>query len=199
MENGFHRWNWSQGAFATAQSYADAAKLEKLVKSSLKGDYQLLITTRDIPEAHQTFFRNQALYYIDDQNRCFVHGGFNRHNDFKGQGKHVYCWDRDLWMSAMSFSAIDKKYGFRMKDKFIEVFIGHTATTNWETNETKTDAGIVLPAGNPIDYPIKAANIWNMDTGAGWDGRLTIMDVDTKEYFQSDLVEQLYKGEKGRK
>ena len=34
-----------------------------------------------------------------------------------------------------------------------------------------------------------------MDTGAGWNGKLTIMDVDTEEYWQSDLVESLYPNE----
>jgi hypothetical protein len=31
-----------------------------------------------------------------------------------------------------------------------------------------------------------------MDTGAGWTGKLTIMDVQTKEYWQSELVQLLY-------
>ncbi len=37
------------------------------------------------------------------------------------------------------------------------------------------------------------AGIWNLDTGAGWEGKLTVMNVDTKEYYQSDPVEDLYK------
>ncbi len=45
---------------------------------------------------------------------------------------------------------------------------------------------------------MQAANIWNLDTGAGFKGKLTIMDVTTKEYFQSDLAQDLYKNEKGR-
>jgi len=35
---------------------------------------------------------------------------------------------------------------------------------------------------------MKAANIYNLDTGAGHTGRLSIMDVDTKEFWQSDVV-----------
>jgi serine/threonine protein phosphatase 1 len=45
---------------------------------------------------------------------------------------------------------------------------------------------------------MKAANIWNLDTGAGYNGKLTIMDIKTKEYWQSDLVTELYKDKKGR-
>ena len=45
---------------------------------------------------------------------------------------------------------------------------------------------------------MKAGNIFNLDTGAGWDGKLTIMDIDTLRYWQSDNVKTLYKDERGR-
>jgi serine/threonine protein phosphatase 1 len=41
-------------------------------------------------------------------------------------------------------------------------------------------------------------NVWDMDTGAAFSGRITVMDIDTKRYWQSDLVEDLYPGEAGR-
>ena len=31
---------------------------------------------------------------------------------------------------------------------------------------------------------MNAANIWNLDTGGGWYGFISIMDVDTKEVWQ---------------
>lgn len=46
--------------------------------------------------------------------------------------------------------------------------------------------------------PVKALNVYNLDTGGGWEGKVTIMDVDTKGYWQSDLVKELYPNEKGR-
>lgn len=42
--------------------------------------------------------------------------------------------------------------------------------------------------------PIHVCNVWNLDTGAGWSGKLTIMNVTTKEYWQSDLTPDLYGG-----
>ncbi len=42
--------------------------------------------------------------------------------------------------------------------------------------------------------PIHACNIWNIDTGAGWSGKLTIIDVDSKKYWQSDLTPDIYGG-----
>ena len=62
-----------------------------------------------------------------------------------------------------------------MESTFSCVFIGHTATTAWHT-----------------DQPMHAANIWNLDTGAGFRGRLTIMDVATKRFWQSDPVTRWY-------
>lgn len=32
-----------------------------------------------IPDTHKEFFKNQLPYYVDENNWCFVHGGFNRH------------------------------------------------------------------------------------------------------------------------
>jgi serine/threonine protein phosphatase 1 len=36
------------------------------------------------------------------------------------------------------------------------------------------------------EVPLCLNGIWMMDTGAGWGDKLTIMDVDTGEFWQSD-------------
>jgi len=41
-------------------------------------------------------------------------------------------------------------------------------------------------------------NIWNIDTGAAFTGRLTVADVHTKKYWQIEKVKDLYPREKGR-
>jgi serine/threonine protein phosphatase 1 len=46
--------------------------------------------------------------------------------------------------------------------------------------------------------PVQRACVWNVDTGAAFKGPLTIMDVDTKEFWQSEPLHQLYFEEKGR-
>ncbi len=43
-----------------------------------------------------------------------------------------------------------------------------------------------------------AGNVWNVDTGAGFNGRLTALDLRSKDFIQSDTVMYLYPGEKGR-
>lgn len=173
MQTGSHPDNWLQGGMGVVRSYKP--EVTQAWSGGLRGTFTIL----DIPESHRKFFMEQKLYYKDDQNRLFVHAGFNRHELVDNQPENVLCWDRDLWAAAMTFK--ETKYKFKMAGGYKEVFIGHTATVIWST-----------------DKPMQAANIWNVDTGAGWNGKLTIMDVDTHEYWQSDLVSELYPGEKGR-
>jgi serine/threonine protein phosphatase 1 len=67
-------------------------------------------------------------------------------------------------------------------ENYKEIYIGHT------------------PTGREYDHmrPVNLGNVWNMDTGAGYDGSISMMDLDTKEIFQSDPVYSLYPEEKGR-
>ena len=46
--------------------------------------------------------------------------------------------------------------------------------------------------------PKQACEVWMMDTGAGWDGVLSLMDIKTKEYFSSDRIPELYPDHEGR-
>ncbi len=78
-----------------------------------------------------------------------------------------------------------------------EVYIGHTPTINWKLNtQKKYKKTKIRKLG--ITTPINIQNIWNVDTAAGYGIKLTILDIETKEYFQSDLVGTLYPDEKGR-
>lgn len=200
---------WTQGALNTAFSYLKHADLPQAVEQVSDGIQwwnKVKINPVDIPESHQKFFKTQHLYYIDDNNNLFVHGGFNRHMEFKGQPEHVYYWDRDLWMAAMSYGTVnhsdsfgDRPIKFKMKTEFKEIFIGHTATTNWDEFEKENDDGLLHYVQHPRTTPMNAANIWNVDTGAGGrHGKLTFLNIETKEYFQSDLASELYPDVKPR-
>jgi serine/threonine protein phosphatase 1 len=124
-----------------------------------------------IPVEHQLFFKNQRNYYIDENKNVFVHGGFNRHQPLEDQqeDESIYYWDRDLFLAALSYEAMkDKTHSFKYKDDINEIFVGHTPTTYWGSS-----------------VPMKAANITNLDCGSGKGGKLVIMNLETKEYFQS--------------
>ena len=134
---------------------------------------------------HLIFFENMVMYYLDDQNRLFLHAGFtSMHGVEKESYPHKFCTDRTLWEMAL---AMDKKidinhylYPKRLKH-YKEIYIGHTPTTNY--NEAK---------------PMNAVNVWNIDTGAAFKGKVTGMNIGTKVFFQSDNLPGLYPDEIGR-
>jgi serine/threonine protein phosphatase 1 len=45
---------------------------------------------------------------------------------------------------------------------------------------------------------VQKATVWNVDTSAAFKGPLTIMDIETKEFWQSEPLPNLYPNEKGR-
>lgn len=173
IDTDFHPFYWTYGGKGTLISYLKHAGKEGRYFSSGSG-FKTSLQSTDIPDTHKDFFRNQQLYHIDNNRRCFVHAGFERHIPFCEQKESAYHWNRNLWSDALE----QNEYGgdtFTITTKFSEIFIGHSPTTHWGT-----------------DQPLTAFNITNLDTGAGHSGRLTIMDITTKEFWQSDPVMELY-------
>ena len=176
---------WTQqGGKATVESYIRTGHLVK--------------------DSHKEFFNKCLPYYIDEQNRGFVHGGFTSK---KGLGHEPYdanyYWDRDLWnLALMTHGRFHEgaPESARRFEKHKEIFIGHTSTFNWKCKphypEFEDDNQTIK--NGDIYVPMNRCNVWNLDTGAGYKGKVTIMDVDTKEYWQSDYVPELYPNEKGR-
>jgi serine/threonine protein phosphatase 1 len=160
----------------------------------------------DLMEKHQIeFFAKQVSYYIDDKNRGFVHGGFVSRKGLGHDATHTnYMWDRDLWSLAMMSKDITHydEDGLPSAQRFFkheELFIGHTTTGMWKVKPTFPEYHDPNQAKNGrITVPMHRCNVWNLDTGGGFEGKLTIMDVDTKEYWQSDFVKDLYPNVKGR-
>ncbi|WP_152285834.1 metallophosphoesterase family protein [Flavicella marina] len=139
----------------------------------------------NIRNIHIHFFENLNNYYVDEANRLFVHAGFTNHNGVKHEYfDKMFYWDRSLWELALAMDKNLKKDDLffpKRLSHYKEIFIGHTSLSRIER-----------------DVPTNAANVWNVDTGAAHKNPLTIMDVDTKEYWQSDPVFSLYPDEKGR-
>lgn len=136
-------------------------------------------------EKHISFLEKLNEYHIDDKNRLFVHAGFTH---LKGVAfeyfRGMLWWDRTLWETAMAvdgtLSADSIRYPQRLK-LYKEIYVGHTPV-------------IRFGASAPMNF----ANVWNVDTGAAFTGKLSILNVDTKEYWQSDSLPDLYPAEKGR-
>jgi serine/threonine protein phosphatase 1 len=139
----------------------------------------------DIKAKHITFLESLQDYFLDNENRLFVHAGFtNLHGVAHEHYPRLLYWDRTLWETAVALDRTlrpdDVNYPKRMQ-QYKEIYIGHTPVT--KIGET---------------VPTLRGNVWNIDTGAGFAGKISIIDVETKQYWQSDDLPSLYPGEKGR-
>ena len=134
---------------------------------------------------HLGFFNELKSYYIDEVNRLFCHAGFA---NIKGPQYEYHSntpyWDRSLWEMVCALdpalSVQDERYPKRLL-LFKEIYIGHTPVTRIEQ-----------------DMPVQFANVWNIDTGAAFKGKLSVIDINTKEFWQSDPVWTFYPEENGR-
>ncbi len=148
-----------------------------------KASYQSFTNTEK--EKHFKFIKSMPLYFLDPKNRLFIHAGFTSMHgvDYEPEQSTFY-YDRTLWEMAL---AMDKTitsssvfYPNRLKH-YYEIFIGHTPTTRYNSSQ-----------------PMHLANLWNMDTGAAFTGKLSAMDIDSKTIYQSDALIDLYPDELGR-
>lgn len=142
------------------------------------------LSEKDI-QRHLDFFNSLDNYYIDEQNRLFVHAGFTNPKGIEAEFFEEYLyWDRTLWELAMAMVPNLKEdnvqYPRRLKHHK-EIYIGHTPVTLFGFTE-----------------PQHFANVWNIDTGAAFLGKISVLDIDTKEFWQSDSVASLYPEEEGR-
>lgn len=152
----FQAW-YAQGGAATIEAYERRPELK---------------------EPHYRFLRNESLrYYIDEEGRLFLHGGFDLDHPIDQQpDPRTYHWDRTLQETAWEYRNEDVRLG-----GFPRIFIGHTQT---------------VVRGS--DQPLFNANVVCMDTGATSVGPLTIMDCDTLTYWQSEDLRLLYPEHEGR-
>jgi serine/threonine protein phosphatase 1 len=116
----------------------------------------------NMPVTHQEFFNKGVYYYIED-NKLFVHGGYDPRYPITQQSKEILTWDRSLIERCRN--------GLKIKD-YNWVFVGHTATNHQYDS----------------DKPIQFGKLIMMDTGAGWDGVLSLLDItdDKWKLYQSD-------------
>lgn len=107
------------------------------------------------------FYRMRAFAVVN--NRLFVHGGIDTKKPVPEQDIHNLAWNRSMWEKAVTTS---KKV--TTLEQYREIYIGHTPTTYYD-----------------VTVPMNCNGIWNIDTGCGKEGLLTIMDVETNEFWQA--------------
>lgn len=136
-------------------------------------------------QKHLDFFKNMKDYLVDENNNLFIHAGFSSmHGPEKEHYQSNFSWDRTLWEMALTMDKrIQKDSSLYPKRLllFNEIYIGHTPTLHYD-----------------VEIPMQGCNVWNVDTGAGFYGKLSCIDVESKKFWQSDVVQTLYPDEKGR-
>jgi serine/threonine protein phosphatase 1 len=145
--------------------------------------YQSVST--ETKQKHVEFLKSLENYYLDPQNRLFIHAGFTHMSGVAYEYfPKLFYWDRTLWETALALdknmNPTDSLYPKRFI-QYKEIYIGHTPVSR---------IGATIP--------VQMANVWNVDTSAAFKGPLTIIDIDTKEFWQSEPLPSLYPNEKGR-
>lgn len=123
-----------------------------------------------VQDRYRSFFFRQVPYFLDGKNRLFVHADVDLAVPLDAQRSETLFWGRKLWTLAATLG----QQGLTVPgNPFGEIFLGHTPThRHW-----------------PEALPVHFGTIWNLDQGIKRGGKLTIMDVDTKEFWQSDALE----------
>lgn len=175
FKDGFHDEIWiQQGGANTLRSYGcNIVEAEQIVDDST-----VLCKGVKYPRSHVDFFEKAVLYHIHE-NMVFVHGGFNPMLPLDKQRKDTFLWDRCLIDTAKkkpiyyNGPGTFKSGKINKKVLWDKVFVGHT-TTQCIDNDLSTT------------HPLQYNNLYALDCGAGWNGRLAIMDIYTDEYWLSD-------------
>ncbi len=120
----------------------------------------------NVPQEHIDLIKNAHTYYIDPRNNIYCHGGFNPKVDISNQTQEFITWDRTLCKYAHD-RWIQKNPVF--VQPYNHVFLGHTTTMFFHSTR-----------------PLIMGNVIMMDTGGGDVGKLSMMNVETLEWWQSD-------------
>lgn len=143
--------------------------------------YQSYLTLSDeqITRHKKQFFDHLKRYFIEE-NKLFVHAGFNPKAGFKKtleKDPNALFWNRSLFEKAHKIEkqkqseVVDS--GTHYFDGFDKIYIGHTPTNNYGYKR-----------------PVKMCNVINLDQGCKSNGRLTIWVDENDTFFQTKKRKQ---------
>jgi serine/threonine protein phosphatase 1 len=149
-----------------------------------------ILSGKNMSLHHKVFMNVLSDFYVGKKNVCYVHGGYKSKEGIGNEPiSGIYHWDNTLWELAIRNHL---KRGINRHLKHRKIFVGHTPTLNYHS--TTFIEGTI---GETIKRPIQRSNVWNINTGAGWGGSLSIMDIDTLQYWQSKPLSEHYPNEIG--
>jgi len=121
-----------------------------------------------IPDIKHLWFLDSSVPYHVQDEKVFVHAGLDGRVPIDKNSTHDLMWTRSTYENAMHAWEVNREYDLAKDFGYKEVYIGHTTTERFSSE------------------PANLCNVWAMDQGAGWNGYLSIMDIDTKEVWMSD-------------
>jgi serine/threonine protein phosphatase 1 len=138
-----------------------------------KATYNAYIQRPELIIKHEKFWSEKPqLSYESGDMKLFLHAGYHQgiglHETIRRLPHFIY-WDRSFFSNARLLGE-----SFNI-EPYQKVYIGHTSTTYFG-----------------IKTPIHTGKVWNMDTGAGREGCISVMNIDTEEIFQSQEAEIFY-------
>jgi serine/threonine protein phosphatase 1 len=141
-----------------------------ILGSAANGTHMTISKWKELTETEKKFYKAEIFdkmipYYITEDNIMITHGGFPLDEKLEEIEPINFAWDRELVNKVVN----NKKIPPILYD-FKKIIVGHTPTIYWDTTK-----------------PIIIDNFINIDTGSGKGGPLTIMNLDTEEYWQSDF------------
>jgi serine/threonine protein phosphatase 1 len=165
---------------------ADADELKMWFKHGGKATYNSFTKWFEIdPTAKEnviSFLKTLKPYHIDNQERLFVHAGFEHRDGAAAQHKMIpdaLWWTTDFTEGCFYGYQVwlDRSYLYK------EVYVGHVPT---------------LRLIEDCTIPIHRDNVIWMDTAAAFTGKLSLINIESKEFYQSDYCMKLYPDELGR-
>ncbi len=178
---------WAWYYFTKKEHYANNSMDTEYLAWKEHGGWSTIhsLTKEGVDTQKYVDFISTFKYYHEEDGNLFVHAGYD--SSAVSEGIHIskhhpysHCWDRQFIRDAYNYR---KDNNIKIAPHWKEVYVGHTPTTNFNEFYTK---------------PQNWQNIWNMDTGSAFKGRVSMMDIETKEIFQSEPSYKLYPNEMGR-
>jgi len=128
-------------------------------------------------QRHLEFLLNAKHYFLDELKRLYVHAGIDSTKSLISNKEYDLLWSKEMWKQLRkdAITITYKEYD-GAEVYYNDIFIGHGKTVKKYPNM----------------QPVNICNVWNLDQGAGKKGKLTIMNVDDKEFWQSDRVDTIY-------
>jgi serine/threonine protein phosphatase 1 len=130
-------------------------------------------------------FLQSAINYVQLGKDMFVHGSVPQGDLDKSPG-YMFFWDREIVDVAFNRKGYFKETNEPIDNRFGKIYVGHTCVQ------------AIMYEFEHLCLPYNISNLVLMDTGAAFNGKISMMNIDAVEVFQSDFLMDLYSDEKGR-